>query len=224
MILLLSVLCFADGTKAQSVTNIGGTSQTDANSPSITSFRGDQNNLVCAYVAGSAIHVATSTNNGQDWNDPTGNSGLATPSGMNAMDEPQILSDWNGEDVSLVARGYDDASWKGQGYQIAEFDAGTQTCNTITPASAGLSHTLYTHAGIYYAHSTDGGQHWSGWTPIVTLNSTNETVDHPRIAFRRDYADWVNDVPGVITWEDRTLRVSVAAPIRLMGTQIEQIF
>ncbi len=125
------------------------------------------------------------------------------------------MSDWSGKDVSLVARGYLPASAQGQGYQIRNSDGSLISPSSLT--GTGLSYTLYTSVGIYYAHSTNGGVSWSGWTPLEDLTTqlttivqsgTYYTVDHPRIAFRRDYGDWVNDVPGCITWERRQFTIS----------------
>ena len=200
-ILFMLVAFFAEGVKAQDPTPVtvpAAGNETDARSPSITSLVGT-NNLVCAYVVTEnnlpRVHVATSTNDGSTWTDngaPDNDNvpSFITKNSAGCLDDPQIVA-ISQYDLTLVAHGYDQDSYKGA-------YAGDGSYVNLR--------TLFTTAGIYYTHSTNGGVTWTAWKPIFeTPGGANlETVDHPRMALRRDYADWVNDVPACVVWEQRS--------------------
>jgi hypothetical protein len=177
-------------------TPISPTSNSDARSPSITAFRGTAK-LALAYVSyssGNKIHVTTSTDDGVTWASPGVT--LPIPSGMDNMDDPQILADDNGNNVTLVARGYLESTAEGQRYDWS----------VSPPGATGVGQTLFKTSGIYFIHSSNAGSTWpTSWTAVATETSGSKvTLDHPRIAIRRDYGGWVNTVPGCIIWERRT--------------------
>ncbi len=189
---------FVSGASAQTpitIPNSAGLS--DARSPSITSC-GDVangiNKLVCAFVTTETnlprVHVATSTNDGASWTDNGAPDNDNVPSFINnnsaaCLDQPQVIADGY-TDVTLIAHGYDQSTYKG------------------AYSSDGTYPTLFTTAGIYYSHSTDGGVTWTAWQKIWQTSGSYITVDHPRVALRRDYGDWVNDVPLCVVWEQRS--------------------